>query len=112
MLSNGKLFMKFLIIVFFFDCFFSKKGFIILRLELAFIFRAFYETAHGQKEVYFREIIFLQNFSELSISLLPEKKKLDSAYKLFKLAPGLTIANVTIADIQQCHRMYQSKSCS
>ena len=69
-------------------------------------------TARGEKEVYFREIIFPQNFSELFISLLPEKKKLDSAYKLFKLAPGLTIAKVTIADIQQCHRMYQSKSYS
>ena len=79
---------------------------------MAFVFWAFDVTAQGEKEVYFREIIFPQNFSELSISLLPEKKKLDLAYKLFKLAPGLTIAKLAIADIQQCHRMYQSKSYS
>ena len=44
---------------------------------------------------YFRDIIFLQNFSELTISLLPEKNKPDSA---FKLVPDLTIAKVNMAD--------------
>ena len=62
--------------------------------------------ACGQTKVYFRElhnyIIFLQNFSELTISLLPEKNKLDSAYKLFKLAPDLIVPTVIMADTLQC----------
>ena len=41
--------------------FFLKKSY--FRLELAFIFRAVDVRAHGQTEVYFREIIFL-HFSE------------------------------------------------
>ena len=67
----------------------KKKRCYYFRLELAFIFRAFD----------FRDIIFLQNFSELTISLLPEKNKLDSADKLFKLAPYLIIVKVNMAKI-------------
>ena len=96
--------MKVLIIVFFYDCFFffvllfEKERCYYFRLELAFIFRAFDVRARVQTEVYFRDIIFLQNVSELTISLLPEKKKLNSAYKLFKLAPDLIVSKVNMVD--------------
>ena len=89
---------------------FLEKRCCYFRLELAFFFfffffRAFDLTACGQTKVYFRElhnyIIFLQNLSELTISLLPEKNKLGSAYKLLKLAPDLIVPTVIMADILQ-----------
>ena len=61
--------------------FIHKKKKNSFRLELAFIFRAFEVRHCGQTEVYFRDIIFLQKFSELTISLLLEKNKVDPTYR-------------------------------
>ena len=73
----------------------KKEKCYYFRLELAFIFRAFDLRVHGQTEAYFGDIIFLKNFSQLTISLLPERNKLNSA---FKLVPDLIIAKVNMAD--------------
>ena len=68
--------------------------------------------ARGQAEVYFRDIIFQQHFSELTISLKKKKNKVDSSYKLFKLTPDQIIAEANMADRQQCNSMCQNKSNS